>query len=351
MKTRAQLLRWSALRDKKAALKEVTESFLIHRHDLSHATQDNYRLQFRLYETWVAAQLGRATRVEDVEPGIVNAYLEHRRVTVSAQSAHSAWKALRSLATFLCERRIASDRGASVLQHIRAPRIKDEPRRALSDDELLRLLAHAGEGETGHRDRTIVLTLLVCGIRRGELCGLRLGDVDLHERRLHVRGATSKSGEARDVTLHLEAAKELDVYINDVRRGEQDPDAPLFTDRSGNALTGNGVRKLFDRLKVATGIDDLCAHMLRHTWATNYHRSASGSRFDLQTEGGWRTGRMVERYTKSRPFEERRRGPSPLTAFREATKGKRPLGKRPLQLGSGLTERRTARGGNIHAAV
>ena len=351
MKTRAQLVRWSALRDKKAALKEVTESFLIHRHDLSPATQDNYRLQFRLYDTWVAAQLGRATRVEDVEPGIVNAYLDHRRVTVSAQSAHSAWKALRSLATFLAERRITSDRGASVLQHIRAPRIKDEPRRALSDDELLRLLAYAGEGETGHRDRTIVMTLLVCGIRRGELCGLRLGDVDLRERRLHVRAATSKSGAARDVTLHLEAAKELDVYINDVRRGEVDADAPLFTDASGNALTGNAVRKLFDRLKRSTGIDDLCAHMLRHTWATNYHRSASGSRFDLQTEGGWRTGRMVERYTKSRPFEERRRGPSPLTAFREATKGKRPEGKRPTQQGSGLTETRTATRANIHAVV
>jgi integrase len=93
---------------------------------------------------------------------------------------------------------------------------------------------------------------------------------------------------------------------------------------------------------VSTGIDDLCAHMLRHTWATNYHRSASGSRFDLQAEGGWRTGRMVERYTKSRPFEERRRGPSPLTAFREATKGKRPAGKRPPQQESGLTEIRTA---------
>src|SRR5216684_226714 len=61
--------------------------------------------------------------------------------------------------------------------------------------------------------------------------------------------------------------------------------------------------------------------MLRHTWATNYHRSASGSRFDLKAERRWRTGRMVERYTKSRPFEERRRGPSPLTAFREAMKG------------------------------
>jgi len=301
---RANLVRWTALRDKKAALKEVSESFLIHRHDLSPKTQDNYRMQFRLFDTWVAAQLGRPTRVADVEPGIVNAYLEHRRATVSAQSAHAAWKALRSFAAFLSERRIQADGGASVLQHVRAPRIKDEPRRALSDEELLRLLAYAGDGETGRRDRAIVMILLVCGIRRGELCGLRLADVDLRERRLHVRAATSKSGEPRDVTLHLEAAKELDVYINDLRRGELDPEAPLFTDRTGAALSGNAVRKLFDRLKAATGIRDLCAHMLRHTWATNYHRSASGSRFDLQAEGGWRTGRMVERYTKSRPFED-----------------------------------------------
>src|SRR5205823_8722732 len=137
------------------------------------------------------------------------------------------WKSLRSFATFLAERRILTDDGASVLRHIRAPRIKDEPRRALSDDELLRLLVHASQGETGQRDRAIVMTLLVCGIRRGELCGLRIGDINLGERRLHVRAATSKSGEARDVTLHLEAAKELDTYINDVREGGTDPEAPL----------------------------------------------------------------------------------------------------------------------------
>jgi hypothetical protein len=73
----------------------------------------------------------------------------HADVTgVSAQSAYAAWKLLRSLAMFLAERRILSDRGGSVLQHICAPRINDEPRRALSDDEFLRLLTHAGQGET-----------------------------------------------------------------------------------------------------------------------------------------------------------------------------------------------------------
>jgi hypothetical protein len=57
---------------------------------------------------------------------------------------------------------------------------------------------------------------------------MRGGDIDLRERRLDVRAATSKSGEARDVTLHLEAARELDTYINDIREGDNDQDAPLL---------------------------------------------------------------------------------------------------------------------------
>ena len=97
-------------------------------------------------------------------------------------------------------------------------------------------------------------------------------------------------------------------------------------------MTGNAVRKLFERLKLRTGIRDLCAHMLRHTWATNFHRSGSGSRFDLMVEGGWTTGRMVERYVKSRPFEERRKAPSPFTAARKRRDEEE---KRPPQKRSG----------------
>jgi hypothetical protein len=53
-------------------------------------------------------------------------------------------------------------------------------------------------------------------------------------------------------------------------------------------------------------------------------------------EGGWTIGRMVERYTKARPFEERRRAPSPFTAARKAAKEKRPSEMRPPQQRSGL---------------
>ncbi len=222
------------------------------------------------------------------------------------------------------------------------PRVKDDSRRALTDQEMWHLLQRAGEGETGARDSTIVWTLLGCGLRREELVNLSLGDVDLHERRLHVRAATSKSVHSRDVTIPIEALKALDGYIADYRKGETDEEAPLFTDRHGRALSGNAIRKLFERLKARTGIRDLCAHMLRHTWATNFHRSGSGSRFDLMVEGGWTTGRMVERYTKARPFEERRRAPSPFTAARRAMREKRPAEMRPPQQRSGPATTRVA---------
>ena len=190
----------------------------------------------------------------------------------------------------------------------------------------------------------MVCRLLGTGLRRAELIGLRISDLNLAERLLGVRASTSKSVHARDIAIPPEVLKELDRYLNDFRPGESDDDDPLFTDRRGGPLTGQAIRRLFDRLKVRTGIRDLCAHMLRHTWATNYNRSGSGSAFDLQIEGGWTTGRMVERYCKVRPLAERRRAPSPFSAPRAAAAhaGKRPAEKRPPQQKSALSGKRIA---------
>jgi site-specific recombinase XerD len=323
------------MRDAHTPLLDMVDSFLVHRHDLSSATTTNYRHAIHGFASWSEGALGHRVEVGDLEPGTVEAYLAFRKASASAQCARVAWVALRSLAKFLAERRIHHENGESTLRAVRMPKVKDDSRRALSDAEMWRLLQRASEGETGSRDATIVWTLLGCGLRREELANLRLGDVDLRERRLHIRAATSKSVHSRDVTIPIEALKALDGYLNDHRHGETDEDAPLFTDRRGRPLTGNAVRKLFERLKVRTGIRDLCAHMLRHTWATNFHRSGSGSRFDLMVEGGWTTGRMVERYTKARPFEERRRAPSPFTAARKATAERRPSEMRPPQQRNG----------------
>lgn len=339
------------MRDERTALLEVINSFLIQRHDLSAATIENYRLRLIVFVRWCEVTTARTATLGDVEGGTVDAFLAHLRLIASAQTARSSWVALRSLAQYLADRGIHHEGGQSILRLVRMPKVKDEWRRALTDDEMFRLLAVSAEGELGPRDSAIVLTLLGCGLRRGELVGLCLDDVSVPERRIHIRASSSKSIHPRDVTVPIETLKVLDLYLADNREGEKDPDAPFFTDRSGEGITGNGIRKLFERLAVRSEIRDLCAHMLRHTWATNFHRSGSGTRFDLMVEGGWSTGRVVERYTKARPFAERRRAPSPFTASRNAQKEKRPAEKWPSPKGSALSENRTATRGNIHAVL
>lgn len=70
--------------------------------------------------------------------------------------------------------------------------------------------------------------------------------------------------------------------------------------------------RLGDRFEQA-GVKDWMAHRCRHYWATSAHR-AGMTLFDIASEGGWRDLKMVPRYTKSRPFEELQRLPTPLSA-------------------------------------
>lgn len=327
------------MRGERTPLREVVDSFLMHRHDLSPASAVNYRYWLSRFDRWCGINLERPAVVGDIEPGTVDAFIGELRLS-SADGANSSWVALRSLAAFLAERRIHHEGGESVLRVVRRPKVKDKHRRALSDAEMWRVIEVSGEGEQGGRDRAIIWTLLGSGLRRGELVGLQLGDVNLAERLIHVEAATSKSIHARDVAIPVELVKELDHYSADIRIGEKRDDAPLFVNRHGQALTGNAIRLLFDRLKVRTGIADLCAHMLRHTWATNYNRSGSGSRFDLQVEGGWNSARMADRYCKIRPVDERRRAPSVFAASHRARTEKRFAEKRSPQQISAL--RRTS---------
>jgi integrase len=67
--------------------------------------------------------------------------------------------------------------------------------------------------------------------------------------------------------------------------------------------------RLGDRFEAA-GIPNWMAHRARHTWATSAHRVGM-TVFDIAAEGGWRDIKMVQRYTKSRPFEQLQRLPTP----------------------------------------
>ncbi len=309
------------MRDTSTPLEALVQSFRRARkaEGVSDRTLDLYDLQFRQFISWLRST-GRSGTLADLEPEIVRAYIEFQQTQgfthPSPNQARNACVALRSLSRWLVQEGILPE---NVLARVRIPRVSDEDaRRPLSDAELAKLIAVARNGPNGVRDYAIIVLLATTGIRFGELLGLRLGDVDLEEAQLLVRARTSKSRRSRNVDLYPEAIASLDRYINDARVGPREPEAPLFTTRSGTQFQRWGLRQVFRRIRARTGITCFSAHMLRHTWTRNYRRAGTGDMEDLRRQGGWTPetfGKMLRRYGHERPLEERRRAPSPLSVL------------------------------------
>ena len=139
------------------------------------------------------------------------------------------------------------------------PRSRQLPR-VLTTEEVRRLL----ESSLSARDRTLLLTVMDCGLRVGEVAGLRR--YSLQDGWLVVTG---KSG-VRQVPVSTELAGRLD----ELGDGEY-----LWMGRRG-PLGKHGVIQAYNRMFEKAGILGRKggAHALRHTFATMYLRSGGGVR-------------------------------------------------------------------------
>jgi integrase/recombinase XerD len=133
--------------------------------------------------------------------------------------------------------------------------------RALDPLDVRRLLAVAQKT----RDRAMILVLLRTGIRIGELLRLRVSDVYLPERKIHlVVGEKNRTG--RVVYLSGDACQALQEWIQ--RREEERP--LLFYGQGRNTLSYTAARVMFRRYLEKAGISEkgYSLHGLRHTCAT-----------------------------------------------------------------------------------
>lgn len=135
----------------------------------------------------------------------------------------------------------------------------------LDDDQVERLIRGQWAPAYGERDlclverdRLLVRTFMLTGLRRAEMCAVAVGDLDTTHRRLRVRG----KGE-RDRVVPLPAGLDL-RYLVAGRRATD----PLFQRRDGGRLDPNAISYVFTR-KVSPAVGArVTPHMLRHSYAT-----------------------------------------------------------------------------------
>jgi integrase/recombinase XerC len=277
--------------------RHALEAFVAHLRDergLSVHTVMAYRrdlIQFLQYA-------GRAgvTDPDQVEPLLLRRFLalQRTRGLAPASIARKA-AALRAGFRFLARRGLVTEDPAAGLGVPRGPKRLPV---VLKPRQVDRLLAGPEPVDPiGLRDRAILELLYATGIRVGELCGLRLGDVDLAADTVLVLGKGAKQrmvpfGEpARDALLdYLANGRAAMLPGTDrpppsTRRGRRAGDRAggpsasgrdavdreaLFFNRRGKPMTQRDVRGMLERYRVAAGAPaGTSPHTLRHSYATH----------------------------------------------------------------------------------
>jgi len=119
----------------------------------------------------------------------------------------------------------------------------------------------------GVRDAAILAMLIATGMRRAELCGLRMSDVDLQSGKLRVLG---KGDKERTVYLRNGALRYLRDWLS-VRGYEP---GPIFCriNKAGRifpegALSTTAMHKIITKRAAEAGLSDITPHDFRRTYA------------------------------------------------------------------------------------
>jgi len=118
---------------------------------------------------------------------------------------------------------------------------------------------------------------LLCGLRRGEICGLKWSDIDLQRGLIHVQRQRQRiaGGELREAAPKS-ASGQRDIPIPDALRGIMKARAAI----GGYVCkyTPEGLRGALLRAERRAGVPHIGLHGLRHTMATNAVRSGASLR-------------------------------------------------------------------------
>jgi site-specific recombinase XerD len=137
-----------------------------------------------------------------------------------------------------------------------------------------------------HRDRAMVAAMLLGGLRRCEVLGLRLEDVQVAQRRLFI--ACGKGGRERIIPISQRFFASLAAYLQVERPADAATDrvfVVLKGPRRGQPLSAYGIDEILDGARRRAGLAHATCHELRHTCLTRL-REAGMALEAVQAQAG-----------------------------------------------------------------
>ena len=149
----------------------------------------------------------------------------------------------------------------------------------------------------GLRDRTILYTFIYTGIRRGELLGLRIQDVDLENKTLYIAPKTSKSKKGRNIPINQILYLELRKYMKQLYRRKTTCGSLFLSLNQDAGLTNHGMKWWVKKYVEKTGVQ-FSMHSLRHTFACSLAKQ-NADIVSIKCALGHSSILMTERYLRS----------------------------------------------------
>jgi integrase/recombinase XerD len=182
----------------------------------------------------------------------------------------------------LSTRRQGGSRRSRTVPLVRVPRTLPK---VLAPGEVDRLL---GALRTD-RDKAMVLAMVLAGLRRCEVLGLRIADVRVGDRRLFI--AEGKGGHQRVVPVAGRFLQALGGYLHDERPAAAATDrlfVVLKGPRRGLPLSAEGLDEILAGARRRAGLEHATCHELRHTCLTRL-REAGMALEAVQAQAGHRS--------------------------------------------------------------
>jgi integrase/recombinase XerD len=225
------------------------------------------------------AGLGSVDQLREVTRPHVLAWRDHLQGRgLANDTIRRTLAALSSLYDYLCNRHAVLHN--PVLGVRRPPSLNREGATpALGDDQALRLLeAPPANTLKGKRDRAMLAVLLYHGIRRDELCKLKVGDIQSRQGVWHLRIAGTRE-KIRYIPLAIAAQRLITTYLAEAKHGG-DTDGPLFRPVKNNTTrplakplhkssVWDMVRLYTEQIGIAGTAPRLGVHAMRATAAPN----------------------------------------------------------------------------------
>lgn len=228
----------------------------------SKLTSENYRRdleQFSFYLSGIEQGLG----IENVDADLVRGWLASLVDNgYSATSVNRKLSSLKSFYRFMLRNHYIEVNPVAMLSGRKKPKRVPE---VVRDRDMERLIdTMPDEGFEAVRDRLIVDVFYETGIRRAELVGLDVADVDFSSRQVKVLGKRDKE---RIVPIGGGLVGAIRSYL-DVRAGVARCDA-LFVSSRGTRISPTKVYGVVRAaLGAVPGLKKCSPHVLRHSFAT-----------------------------------------------------------------------------------